>query len=200
MIEPMSPIEEELNRLEIMVRQLKQQYDIFFSGASPRQPFETRKEVETLVKKLGTTAMQRFADRYRYNSIAGKYQTYCELWAKILRMREEGYRAGARNVPPPPRASDATRAAAEAVVYRSRFRDPTVEDDTFKTFYDKYVEAKRSTGAPGGSVAYTRFLKQIAQKTEAIKAKSGCSAVAYSIVVKDGAVMLKAAPVKEKVK
>jgi len=40
-----TPLEEELDDLEVKLRQLKQQYDIFFSGAAPRQPFENRKEV-----------------------------------------------------------------------------------------------------------------------------------------------------------
>jgi hypothetical protein len=199
MPDPISPLEEELNRLEVLIRQLKQQYDIFFSGAAPRQPFETRKEVDLLVKELGGTAMQRFADRYRYNSLAGKFQTYCELWSKNLRMREEGVRGGTRlQAPPPAPAKPRAEAEAEAVVFRSRFKDPTAEDDNFKTFYDRYIEARRSLGNQDKVVPYSAFLKQIAQKTEAIKTKSGCGSVAYTIVVKEGAVTLKAAPVKEK--
>src|SRR5882724_1281267 len=127
MQETLSPIEEDLNRLEVAIRQVKQQYDIFFAGAAPRQPFETKKEVDLLIKRLGNTPMQRFSDRYRYNSLAGKYQTYCELWAKNVRMKEEGLRPGARGAPPP----QASQPPAESVVYRSRFKDPTSEDDNF---------------------------------------------------------------------
>ena len=195
MQEPLSPIEEDLNRLEVAIRQVKQQYDIFFAGAAPRQPFETKKEVDLLIKRLGNTPMQRFSDRYRYNSLAGKYQTYCELWAKNVRMKEEGLRPGGRGAPPPPQAA---RPDAESVVYRSKFRDPTAEDDNFKTFYDRYVEARRALGNGTGEVSYSTFLQQIARKTEAIKSKSGSDSVAYKIVVKEGAVTLKAAPVKEK--
>lgn len=198
MQEPLSPIEEDLNHLEVAIRQLKQQYDIFFAGAAPREPFVTRKEVDLLIKRLGNTPMQRFSDRYRYNSLAGKYQTYCELWMKTVRMKEEGVRAGARAAALPPAASRPPKGAAEAVVYRSQFKDPTSEDDNFKTFYDRYVEARRSVGNGGAEVSYSTFLRQIAQKTEAIKSKSGCAAVAYKIVVKEGTVTLKAAPVKEK--
>lgn len=197
---PLQPptIEEELNHLEVLIRQLKQQYDIFFAGAMPRQPFETRKEVDLMVKRLGGTPMQRFSDRYRYNSLAGKFQTYCELWSKTIRMREEGLRpGGGRNAPPPP-PPPARERTPEEVLYRSRFRDPTSEDDAFKTFYDRYVEARRNAGGAAAAVPYSTFLQQIARKTEAIKSKSGCASVAYSIVVKDGAVTLKAAPVKEK--
>jgi len=198
---PLSPIEEEINRLEVTLRQLKKQYDIFFSGAAPRQPFETRKEVDLLVKQLANTPMQRFADRYRYNALAGKFQTYCELWMKTLRMKEEGrghFARSASQAPASAAASSPDKAAAEAVVFKSRFKDPTMEDDAFKTFYDRYLEARRSVGGPGAVVPYSAFLKQIAQKTESIKARSGCASVIYKIVVKEGAVTLKAAPVKER--
>jgi hypothetical protein len=200
MNEVTTPVEEELAHLEILIRKLKQQYDIFFSGAAPRQPFETRKEVDLMVKRLGDTPMQRFADRYRYNSLAGKFQTYCELWAKILRQREEGIRSGARAAPPPPPppSTPAKETSGSEVFFRTRFKDPTSEDDNFKTFYDKYQDARKTTGNGGKSLTYSAFLRQIAQKTEALKARSGCAAVVYSIVVKDGAVTLKAAPVKEK--
>ncbi len=199
-----TPLEEDLNRLEVMIRQLKQQYDIFFAGAAPRQPFETRKEVEGLVDRLGRTSMQRFSDRYRYNTLAGKYQTYRELWMKLLRMREEGYRPGVG------RSSAASQAGQQApeeasksgagdgrVIYKSRFGDPTSENDTFKTFYDNYVEARRTQGA-GSDVSYSTFLRLIAQKTATIKEKSGCDQVSYSIVLKEGAVALRASPIKKK--
>jgi len=152
------------------------------------------------------TRMQRFSDRYRYNSIANRFQTYCELWSKNLRQIEEGYRPGAlrstiqasaARKPEPP-----ARKRPDAVVYKSSFRDPTSEHDSFKSFYDKYLEARRSQSGDGGSgLGYSTFLKTIAQKTQAIKAKSGCDQVNYSIVVKsDGVVALKAAPIKEKKK
>jgi hypothetical protein len=200
MQEPLSPIEEDLNRLEVAIRQLKQQYDIFFAGAAPREPFVVRKEVDLLIKRLGNTPMQRFSDRYRYNSLAGKYQTYCELWSKTVRMKEEGLRRGARSAAAPAPAPSQEKAPAESVLFKSRFRDPTAEDDNFKTFYDRYVEARRSLGNGGAEVPYSTFLKQIALKTDSIKSKSGCESVAYKIVVKEGIVTLKASPVKEKQK
>jgi hypothetical protein len=200
---PKTPLEDELNELEVLIRQLKQQYDIFFSGAAKRQPFENRKEVDLIVKRIGVKRMQRFSDRYRYNSLSNRFQTYCELWAKNIRSREEGYvPGGARQSSPSiPRKSEPRKKREDSIVFKSRFRDPTLEDDSFKSFYDKYLEARQSSGKSGQGLGYSTFLKTIAKNTQAIKAKSGCDQVAYTIVVKgDGAVALKAAPVKEKKK
>ena len=197
-----NPIEESLNRIEIGIRQLKLQYDMFFSGVIPRQPFEQKKELETLLNTLGNTAMQRFADRYRYNSLASRYQSMCERWGKLLRAREEGrLRPGM-----PGFAEQARRAAAPAavekppsVVHRYQTSTPAASDESFRMFYDKFVEASKNNGAAAGSrVSYQSFLKQITARTEALKQKAGCAVVSYSIVVKDGGVTVKASPVKPK--
>ena len=148
--------------------------------------------------------MQRFADRYRYNSLASRYQSMCERWSKLMRAKEEGrLRPGM-----PGFAEQARRAAIEPpppaekgpqVVHRYNTASPTAADESFRLFYDKFVEASKSSGAAAGSrVSYQSFLKQIAARTEALKQKAGCATVAYSIVVRDGGVTVKAAPVKSK--
>ena len=212
-----NPFDDELNKIEIGIRQLKLQYDMFFAGVSPRQPHEIRKGLEILIKVLGDSPMQRFADRYRYNSLAAKYQTMVELWNKMLRAKEEGrLRPGipgfvepVRRAPPGleaaaapaddatgSRAAAAKRApASTAEVYRSSFTNPAAEDESFRVFYDRYMEANRMAGGEDVKrVSYKSFLKQISAKTHSIRQKAGCDSVTYSIVVKDGSVSLKAVP------
>ena len=75
----LNPIEEGLGKIETGIRQLKLQYDMYFSGVLPRQPYELRKDLEITIKTMGNMAMQRFADRYRYNSLASRYWAHGEL-------------------------------------------------------------------------------------------------------------------------
>ena len=206
-----NPLEENLNKIETAIRQLKLQYDMFFAGMAPRQPFEVRKELELSLKTMGNQPMQRFADRYRYNALASKYQTMVELWNKMIRAKEEGRlrpgipgfvepvrRTPAAAAPPAGQrapARPASKAAGGPEFYKSKFSDPAAEDASFRVFYDRYIEANRSTGRQGAKeVSYKSFLKQISAKTQAIKSKAGCDAVTYSIVVKDGGVSVKAVP------
>jgi hypothetical protein len=204
----LNPIEESLGKIETGIRQLKLQYDMYFSGALPRQPYELRKDLEITIKTMGNMAMQRFADRYRYNSLASRYQTMSELWSKMLRAKEEGrLRPGIPGFVEPVRKPGAAAAAAaagakrngSAVIYKVGTSPPSAEEESLRMFYDKFVEANRQVGATeAGRVSYQSFLKQIEARTKAIKKKAGCSAVGYSIVVKEGGVTVKAIPIQKK--
>lgn len=203
----LNPIEESLGKIETGIRQLKLQYDMYFSGVLPRQPYELRKDLEIMIKTLGNTAMQRFADRYRYNSLASRYQTMAELWSKMMRAKEEGrLRPGIPGFVEPVRRAGAAEAAGaggrqngSSVVFKISTSRPLAEDPSLRMFYDSFVEATRQSGTgEAGRVSYRSFLKQIETRTKSIKERAGCSAVSYSIVVKDGGVTLRAIPVKQK--
>lgn len=203
MSEP-NPIEEALGRIEVGIRQLKTQYDMFFSGAMPRQPFELRKELESLIKLIGDTRMQRFADRYRYNSLAAKYQSMAELWTKMIRAKEEGrLRPGIPGFVDPVRRPQAPSAAPAAPppagADRFVIREATGQDPSLRLFYDRFLEANRRSGASRGAVvSFEQFSRQIRSRTKSIKERSGCEAVSYSIVEKDGGVALRAHPARER--
>ena len=208
--EASNPIEEALNKLEVDIRQLKIQQDMFLSGHLPRQPFEAKKEVETLIESLKRTRFQRFADRFRYNMITSRYQTMCELYGKMLRTKEEGRSRPGGLVTPGRRAQDAVtpppalaaaarrRAASEGGALRPAgfvIADAAEEDRVTRMFYDRFVQASKEASSGVRVVAYETFRAQIQSKTEAVKKKSGCSAVAYDVEVKEGRVVLKSKPV-----
>ena len=197
-----NPIEESLGRIETSIRQLKTQYDMFFAGAMPRQPYEVRKELETLINVIGNTKMQRFADRYRFNSLATKYQSMVELWNKMIRAKEEGrLRPGVPGFVEPVRRRpvDPTPPPVPAAKLlpgdRFTIKEAGAQDPSLRLFYDKFLQASQQSGAARGSaVSFETFARQIGRKTAAMRVKSGCDAVSFSIVVKEGGVTLKANP------
>lgn len=207
-----NPLEEALGRIEVGIRQLKIQYDMYFAGAAPRQPYEVRKELETQIKTLGDTPMQRFSDRYRYNSLASKYQTMVELWGKMLRAKEEGrLRPGIPGFVEPVRRPTAAAggpagrpgrtapASGTEITDRMRFTvsRPAPEDQSLRMFYDRYVELKWGSNGSGARITYERFCQQLTAKTETIRQKAGCETVTYTLEVKGDGVSLKAVPVRE---
>jgi len=46
--------------------------------------------VETLLKRLGDDRALTYAQRYRYNSLAARYNAFRELWRRTMQGREEG--------------------------------------------------------------------------------------------------------------
>ena len=90
-----SSIEADIHRLEIGIRQLKMQYDMFFAGSLPREPFELRSELESLIRRNSNATIGKYAHRFHFNTLVSRFNTLSELWCKTLRAREEGERNGA---------------------------------------------------------------------------------------------------------
>ena len=74
--------DEQLTRLEDDIRRLRIEFDIFFNGAAKRPPYDTKGRVETLLKRLGDDRTLTYAQRYRYNSLAARYNAFRDLWRR----------------------------------------------------------------------------------------------------------------------
>ena len=78
---------------------------MFFAGRLPRPPWETRSRVEALVKRWDRGYIQSAADRFQFETLQRRYQTFIDLWDRGLRAREEG-RPGPFAQPPPKGAAE----------------------------------------------------------------------------------------------
>src|SRR6478735_1965482 len=96
----MSDVQKDLQALASGLKQLEAEYNMFFSGRQPRPPLETRGRVAALVKKWDRGYIQSAADRFQFDTLQRRYQTFIDLWDRGLRSREEG-RAGPFAHPPP---------------------------------------------------------------------------------------------------
>ena len=180
-------VDEQLTRLEEDIRRLKIEFDIYFNGASKRPPYDTKGRVETLIKRLGDDRTLPFAQRYRYNSLASRYNAFRDLWRRTMKGREEG--------------SDpisAARASAKEDVGAERRRETFVCTDAHKEvgivkdLYEALLEAKRQCGEPTSDMSFPRFHRLIASKADGLKERLGCAVVQFSVEVDGGHVSFKA--------
>ena len=95
---------------------------MFFAGRLPRPPWETRSRVEALVKRWDRGYIQSAADRFQFDTLQRRFQTFIDLWDRGLRAREEG-RPGPF-AQPPPKAPPPGRASPRAG--RARHRVPAI--------------------------------------------------------------------------
>ena len=103
-----SDFDREMSRLEAEIKRLEVEYNQFFAGRLPRLPWETRARVEQLVKQYDRMNFSNTAQRFRFGTVQAKFMSFCELWERNLRAKEEG------------RGPRARVAARRAVFHRHR--------------------------------------------------------------------------------
>ena len=183
-------VDEQLARLEEDIRRLKVEFDIYFNGAAKRPPYDTKGRVETLIKRLADDRTFTFAQRYHYNTLAARYTSFLQLWRRTMQGREEG-----RDPLSASRSASQNRQKPDAAdVQPQTFvcSDPHGDVPTVKKLFETLVEAKRRCGEPTDDLSFPRFHRMVAAKTDALKERSGCESVQFSVNVRDGQVSFKA--------
>jgi len=180
--------DEQLTRLEDDIRRLRIEFDIFFNGAAKRPPYDTKGRVETLLKRLGDDRTLTYAQRYRYNSLAARYNAFRDLWRRTMQGREEG-----RDAVSAARANvkrDTNSRDIEAVSFVCL--DAHRELDVVKNLYTSLLEAKQRCGEPTEDLSFPKFHRLIAAKADGLKQQLGCERVLFSVAVEGGHVSFKA--------
>jgi hypothetical protein len=217
-----SDFDAEMAQLEAEIKRLEIEYNMFFAGRLPRLPWETRARVEKIVKRYDRMHIANTAARFRFNTIQTRFMSFCELWERSLKAKEEGRPQRGRSsepqpaqppapeappqpapppqsVSPPPPAPKAAPAfdtdapAAVRVVHVAAIKNASDESDQLKNLYERLSRARQEAGeAP---LPYKSFANVI--KAQVSKLSDGDGEVAFRIAVKDGKVTLTAKRVKD---
>lgn len=180
--------DEQLTRLEDDIRRVRIEFDIFFNGGAKRAPYDTKGRVETLLKRLGDDRTLTYAQRYRYNSLAARYNAFRDLWRRTMQGREEG-----RDAASAARAhvkSETNTRPIESVSFVCL--DAHREVEVVKNLFTSLIEAKRRCGEPTEDLSFPKFHRLIASKADALKEQRGCDRVRFSVAVEGGHVSFKA--------
>jgi len=179
--------DEQLTRLEDDIRKLRVEFDIFFNGAAKRPPYDTKMRVETLLKRLGDDRTLTFAQRYRYNSLAARYNAFRDLWRRTMQGREEG-----RDPVSTARAHVKQDQPASVSPVSFLCLDAHKEVGLVRELYDSFVEAKQKCGESVDGLSFPQFHRLIASKSDGLKERHGCDRVRFSVAVENGHVAFKA--------
>lgn len=88
----MSAIEEELKAIDYEIKRLKVLYDLWFGGAQGRPPHDQREALARQLRRYQGISLTNSAERFLYNAVVNKFNTFQELWIKLTRVKEEGAR------------------------------------------------------------------------------------------------------------
>ena len=175
--------ERELTILEGELKRLEAEYNMFFAGRLPRPPWETRGRVEAMVKRIDRAHLINTGERFRFNTLQTRFQTFADLWERGLRAREEGrpgpFAHPARTEAPRPKKPE------DRILHVTTFSDPLKEMDKLHDLYDSLAEARRDAGEE--PVPFHKFADLIKTQVSGLKEK-GSPEVAFRVAVKDGKV------------
>ena len=181
----LTEIQKDLQALAAGLKQLEAEYNQFFSGRLKRPPWETRNRVAALVKKWDRGYIQSSLDRFQFDTLQRRYQTFIDLWDRGLRSREEG-RAGRFGAPAPKEVRKPKPPDAQ-VVHVASFQDPMREMDKLHTLYDSLMDARREAGED--VVPFHRFAALVRDQVTKLRA-DGSDEVAFRVSVTEGKVNL----------
>lgn len=195
MAEP-NDIQRDLLQLEAELKRLEAEYNMFFAGRLPRPPWETRARVEAIVKRWDRGYIQTAMDRFRFNTLQSRFATFCDLWDRGMRAKEEG-RPGPfmHQLPRSEKPAEPARPAAPNVVNVTSVRDPVQEMDKVQAMYDSLMDARRQNGED--IVPFHKFAALVRDQVKKLREK-GSPEVAFRVAVKDGKVSFTAKGLKPK--
>jgi hypothetical protein len=187
-------IERELQVLEAELRRLEAEYNMYFGGRLPRPPWETRKRVENLVKRVDRMHIPNYGHKFKFNTIQARFTAFVDLWDRGQRSRDEG-RPGPFVQPRPVEERPAAKPAEKEnrVVHVTTFKDPLKEMDKLHALYDNLAEMRRQTGQD--SIPFHKFADLVKTQVEQMKQK-GTGEVAFRVAMKDGKVAFTARSMK----
>ena len=180
-------VDEQLTRLEEDIRRVKIEFDIFFNGGSKRPPYDTKGRVETMLKRLGDDRSLSYAQRYRYGTLASRYNLFRDLWRRTMQGREEG-----RTPIATARASAKEQAVADFKKTIFVCEDAHKDVELVKNVYKALMDAKKVCGEPVEDFSFPRFHRLIASQADSLKERLGCKRISFSIDVEGGHVCFKA--------
>ena len=188
-----SNIQRDLELLTGELHRLEVEYNLFFGGRLPRPPWETRRRVETIIKRWDRGHIETGVDRFRFSTLQSRYATFADLWDREMRAREEG-RAGPFSRRPPPAAEvppPASAAELPAAPKRSSFSftDPLTEMDKLESLYEKLMDARREAG--GTTVPFHKFANLVRGQVKKLR-DSGYASVTFQVTEEHGQVSLTA--------
>jgi hypothetical protein len=190
-------LERDLRQLEVSLRKLETEYNMYFAGTLPRPPVEFRTRVEKLFRRYDRAYIQSYADRFRLTTLQTRFSKFTDLWDRAQRAKEEG-RPGPFSRPPraeAPRAAPAPAAAADRVLCVATVANPSEDKEKVLALYESLIEARRATGNEE-PFPFQRFAKMIDTQVSRLR-ESGSGEVAFRVSVKDNKVAFTAKGVKK---
>ncbi len=183
----------DLQSLERAIALVNAEYDAFLYGSATKPPVEGRKNVERLIRELGRSDPESAADRYRFSTIQGRWNTLVDRWERLQGEKEAGKRPGiygrfAASSGEKAAASGPPNAAASRSVDSKT--PPAASPDSRRELFEKYLAARKARGESAEGLNFERFADSLQRETERVRERFGGAEVEFDVAERDGRVKL----------
>jgi len=178
-------LEKDLDDIDLAIVKLKRDYEIYFSGGAKLPPLEAHRRLERDIRKISRITNLNYAQRFRYNNLSARFNSYVDLWNKQMRYREEGRTPSGGVIQLP-----------EQHVKTTGRRAVDSEANKIQKLFNDYVQSRNQTGEPTSGISLEKFSDQLTKQKETIQSKYDCKDVDFYVAVEQGKTKLKAKPVK----
>lgn len=198
----MTKVQDEVERIEEDIKLLRIAYEKYFAGIERVEPTKERKAVKTAVRRLAGEQSRNTARRFRVQSLQASLITYESYWTRVCRQMEEGTfrRDRWRLARMQTTESDASAPAAAPPVDPREAPEvhapPSAElqyPPSLRKLHEALVAARAKVGDTR-PLSIEALAATVRKQVADIKTRFGCDSVEFKVAVKDGKVVLKAAP------
>jgi hypothetical protein len=177
-------LRKELKRLEVMIEELKIDYEQFFLGITPFQPDKLHNAVKQLIREIRKAPFKKSAHKYRQLTLESRYHTYNDYWQRVLRQKEEG--------------------TYSKDVFKANLRERNALEDqeagtlkgeaakNMQALFKSYKSALEKQTGKKQDLDYKAFQKSLVKRAKAYKEKYGDQKLTFKVTVKEGKVTIKA--------
>jgi hypothetical protein len=194
-----SEIGDELRMLDVKLKALKRDYEQYFLGSRPREPANSRAEMQKAMIRLSCGLIKNTGERFKFNTLNSQFLTYKRHWDDTMRRIEAGTykrhvfkanlhereRGITEDAPPPPTADAKMKMAKSGS-----------DADVSSGIFNSYLDAAKSCGQNTAGLTPAKLQKVMDKQAGAIKKKLGVKDVKFRVEVVEGKVKLKARALK----
>jgi hypothetical protein len=183
-------IEEDLNFLDIRLKQLRVEYEQYFLGMRKREPQLVRGEVQKIISYYANVPIRNTGHRFKFNNLRARFFSLRRHWDNTQRKVEDGRYERHRFQAD---LHERERGVSPATPERPQAGAKANELDTL---FEAWVEARTASGQATAGLTRERLAAQLEQQRASIRERFGASEVRFRVVVEDGRAKLKASPVQ----
>jgi hypothetical protein len=164
-------IAQELSALEQALRDLEIRYDQYFNGVEKREPMAARDAVAKRIRTFSTRKIVQTDLRFKYQTLAGRFQTYSQYWDRIARMIDEG--RFHRQIP----------SAAEGA---AKPESPPLNKERVEQIYQELLQAHGKSNSTQLAPTRQQLAEFLDQQLSRIREKFGNREVEFRVASEDG--------------